>query len=160
MQAIKTIIITVIILAIALPVSADIVGSQMLIEQGKLYDNKSIEYKGEVIGDIMRRGDYAWINVSDGSNAIGVWVMGEEVDKITYSGKYMSQGDIVLIKGLFHRACSQHGGDMDIHADEVVIIEKGYEREIPFEYNKLIYALVFLISAVILYISTRYKQLI
>ncbi|MDI6605929.1 MAG: hypothetical protein QME65_02145, partial [Candidatus Omnitrophota bacterium] len=45
-------------LAFAQPVS-----STELIENAQAYDGKRVAYAGEVIGDIMRRGNFAWLNV-------------------------------------------------------------------------------------------------
>ncbi|MCM8823992.1 MAG: DNA-binding protein, partial [Candidatus Omnitrophica bacterium] len=50
------------------------IDSTKLIGNAKEYDGKIIIYEGEVIGDIMLRGKYAWINVNDGKGTIGVWV--------------------------------------------------------------------------------------
>ena len=48
--------------------------STELINNAKSYDGKTVVYEGEVIGDIMVRGAFAWINVNDGKNAIGIWL--------------------------------------------------------------------------------------
>ena len=45
-----------------------------LINNAKQYDGKTVNYKGEVIGEVMVRGDYAWLHVNDGTIAIGIWV--------------------------------------------------------------------------------------
>lgn len=93
------------------------VSSAELINNAKQYDGKVVIYKGEVIGDLMMRGEFAWVNVSDGVNAIGIWANKDLVKGIVYTGSYKSKGDRVEVKGVFHRACLEHGGDLDIHAD-------------------------------------------
>ena len=90
-----------------------------LINNAKLYDGKVISYEGEVIGDIMKRGDYAWINLNDGKNAIGIWASLALVRDIGYTGSYKSVGDGVEVTGVFRRACPEHGGDLDIHAQAI-----------------------------------------
>ncbi|HYG56564.1 MAG TPA: hypothetical protein VD902_00650, partial [Symbiobacteriaceae bacterium] len=35
-----------------------------LVEQAKAYDGKQVTLQGEVIGDVMRRGEYGWINIT------------------------------------------------------------------------------------------------
>jgi hypothetical protein len=92
------------------------ISSTELINNTRLYDRKTVVYEGEVIGDIMRRGDYAWINVYDGKNAIGIWINISLIKDITYVGSYKTRGDAVEITGIFNRACAEHGGDLDIHA--------------------------------------------
>jgi hypothetical protein len=95
------------------------ISSNELINNAKQYNNKLVVYEGEVIGDIMARGDYAWINVHDGDKAIGIWLPAFLLKDITYTGSYKSRGDGVEITGIFHRACPEHGGDLDIHAQAI-----------------------------------------
>jgi len=90
--------------------------SNELITHAKQYDGKSVTYSGEVIGDVMSRGQFAWVNLNDGDNAIGVWVSGILAKEINFTGTYKSQGDTLEVTGVFHRACLEHGGDLDIHA--------------------------------------------
>jgi len=99
--------------------SAQPISSTELINNAKQYDGKTVVYEGEVIGDIMRRGDYAWINIYDGKNAIGIWINTSLIKDIAYVGSYKSRGDAVEITGIFHRVCVQHGGDLDIHAQAI-----------------------------------------
>ena len=101
------------------------VSSTELINQARLYDGKTVVYEGEVIGDIMVRGDYAWVNLHDGTNAIGIWVPKGLIKDITYEGSYKSRGDWIEITGIFHRACPQHGGDLDIHCQGIRKISSG-----------------------------------
>lgn len=102
-----------------------VVNSLDLLNNAKQYDGKTINYKGEVIGDVMIRGDYAWLNVNDGTIAIGVWVPKTMVQDIRYVGDYHKKGDIVEVSGTFHRSCSEHGGDLDIHAAEIKKVTSG-----------------------------------
>ena len=105
-----------------------------LINNAKQYDNKTVSYRGEVIGDIMVRGDYAWLHVNDGIIAIGIWVPRTMVQEIRYAGDYHKNGDIVEVSGMFHRSCLEHGGDLELLRRDVVLIEETpnppHEREI------------------------------
>ena len=101
------------------------ISSTELINNAKQYDGKTIVYEGEVIGDIMLRADYAWINVNDGQSAIGVWLDKSLTKEILYTGSYKSKGDWLEITGIFHRACLEHGGDLDIHAQAIRKIRPG-----------------------------------
>lgn len=105
--------------------------SSDLINNAVEYDGREITYSGEVIGDIMRRGDYAWINVSDGDNAIGIWIPYTDAQKIRYTGSYAYKGDIIRVSGIFNRACAGHGGDFDIHSMNVEILQQGSETVRP-----------------------------
>jgi len=90
--------------------------SSDLIDNAGLYDGKLVTFSGEAIGDIMKRGDFAWVNVSDGKNSLGVWMSASLAKEIDFAGSYKTRGDKIEIVGVFHRACPEHGGDLDIHA--------------------------------------------
>ena len=104
---------------------AQSISSTELISNAKQYDGKTVVYEGEVIGDIMVRGDYVWINVNDGQNAIGIWIEKFKTLDILYTGSYKSKGDWLEITGVFQRACLQHGGDLDIHAQAIRKVRPG-----------------------------------
>jgi len=87
-----------------------------LIESPTKYDGKRVVYSGEVIGEVMIRGDYAWVNLYDGKAAIGVWLDKNLTRDIVYTGSYKAIGDWLEVEGIFNRACLEHGGDLDIHA--------------------------------------------
>jgi len=112
---------------------AQSISSPELINNAKQYDGKTVVYEGEVIGDIMVRGEYAWINVNDGKTAIGIWIDKDLTKNILYAGSYKSKGDWVEITGVFHRACVEHGGDLDIHAQAIRKI--GLGRQTPERLN-------------------------
>ncbi len=101
--------------------------SDVIIENASKLNGQVILYKGEAIGDIMYRdnGQYGWINVNDGKSAIGIWSVKENLEKISVVGGYSQTGDTLLITGRLNAACEEHGGDLDIHAEDIEIIEKG-----------------------------------
>jgi hypothetical protein len=99
--------------------------SSELIINAKDYDGKLVTYVGEVIGDVMLRGEFAWVNISDGDNALGVWVSSSLTKEINFTGSYKLRGDNLEIAGVFHRACPEHGGDLDIHAQTLRKISSG-----------------------------------
>jgi aspartyl/asparaginyl-tRNA synthetase len=119
-----------------------------LIDNAHFFDKRSVEIEGEVIGDIMVRGDYAWINVNDGSRAIGVWSEKRMVKNIEFSGSYRNIGDTVKVIGIFNRSCPQHGGDLDIHASEISIIKKGHAVDHPVNPNKVLAAVILFLVVV------------
>lgn len=101
------------------------VTSTELISNAGRYNGETVVFEGEIIGDIMLRGSYAWINVNDGNNALGVWVKNEMLRGIRYGGSYSQRGDKIEVIGLFNRSCIEHGGDIDIHASSVKVIQPG-----------------------------------
>lgn len=118
-----------VLLLLACPMAAqarsDGLTSNDLIERAKELHGKEVVYTGEAIGDAMRRGDHSWVNVNDGSNAVGIWLDETQIAAIRIYGSYNEAGDLVRIRGTFHRSCPEHGGDIDIHALEVAIVKPG-----------------------------------
>jgi hypothetical protein len=112
-----------VLLLIAVPAWAET--GQELVDKAAEFDGKTVEMQGEVIGDVMVRNQHAWINVNDGTRTIGIWVKQGLVENIKYVGDYNHLGDMVKFSGVFNRACSQHGGDLDVHADKLVIAQEG-----------------------------------
>lgn len=105
--------------------SAQGVPSGELVNKAKFYDGKVIAFKGEVIGEVMQRGNFAWVNIRDEENAIGAWVPLALAREIVYVGSYKAKGDIVEVTGIFNRACPEHGGDLDIHAQTLRKLDSG-----------------------------------
>lgn len=124
---IRTLVISLFLLFISrnLDCYAQSTSSIELINNTKNYNGNTVVYKGEVIGDIMVRGEYAWINVNDEKNAIGIWIKKDLVKDILYTGSYKAKGDLVEITGKFNRSCVEHGGDLDIHAQSITKISSG-----------------------------------
>lgn len=110
---------------------AESVGSNDLIDRAKDYDGQTVVYEGEVVGDILYRGDFAWLAVSDGANTIGCYVTKTQAEQISFVGGYGKRGDTVRVQGVFHRACAEHGGDLDIHADTVSVLTAGGLADTP-----------------------------
>lgn len=107
------------------------VSSTDLIERARELDGQEVIYQGEAVGEVMRRGDFAWVNVHDGKNAIGVWISKELAGAIEYTGSFKVKGDFLEVGGKFNRACRIHGGDLDIHAVKLVRIRPGRPTSDP-----------------------------
>jgi len=127
---------------VCLSVPALAVTGNDLVEDARFYDGARIEFTGEVIGDIMAREDFVWLNVNDGSRAIGVWAKKDLVKNIKTAGDYNNVGDRIKVNGIFNRACREHGGDLDIHAESIYLLEKGHPIEHPIGLSKIILTVV------------------
>lgn len=113
--------------------SAATYSSRALIENARLLDGKRVTYRGEAVTAVMVRGPMAWMNVNDGENAIGVWVRAGDASAVKVLGDYKHTGDTVEVEGLFSRACNEHGGELDIHADRVRVLRAGFARKEAFD---------------------------
>ena len=96
-----------------------------LIEESTKHDGKEVQIEGELIGDLMVRGDHLWLSLLDKGTAVGVWVEKGKLPLVRFLGAYGVQGDTVRIRGIMHRACPEHGGDLDIHAEAVELLKRG-----------------------------------
>lgn len=108
------------------------------------FDGKEVVIEAEVIGDIMKRGDYSWININDGSAAIGVYLDTKEVEKIHKTGAYERKGDRIKITGIFHRAYNEQGGELAIEGKSLEVIEQGRElkNSVPIEKVKMLLSMI------------------
>jgi len=111
--------------------------SKELIDDADIFDGRVVTYKGEAVTAILKRGEYSWINLNDGANAIGVWCKTSLLGEVKYLGDYKHKGDIVEVEGAFHRACPQHRGEMDIHAEKVRILRQGFNIKEDIDKKKM-----------------------
>lgn len=129
-----------------------------LISNAKEYDGKLIVYSGEVIGDVMARGEFAWVNLHDGENALGVWMSAALAKEIKFTGNYRSRGDRLEVVGVFHRACLEHGGDLDIHARSLLKVTGGRIVKENLNFDKVKLSLVLLGALFLIWILTLFKH--
>lgn len=131
----KALFVIIALLLLAMPTGAladsETTNSNELIDHAKDYDNQRVVYEGEVLGDILYRGDHAWLAVSDGNNTIGIYVIAEQARQISMVGGYAKRGDTIRVEGVFHRACAAHGGDLDIHAEFLSVLSTGESVNMP-----------------------------
>jgi hypothetical protein len=142
-----------------------------LVEAPKTYDGTSVRFTGEAIGEAMKRGDMAWVhlnddayylkNVEEGAHLGGynmgmpVWLPAGMADSIEHFGDYKHEGDVVTVTGTFNAACAEHGGDMDIHATTLEVVQTGREVVDPVHPNKVAWAVVLSVLALTLYVLDR-----
>lgn len=125
MKAIIAVAIALTALAPAFGEAPAQVGAKELIDRPYEFDGDTVIFQGEAIGEAMRRGGWTWANVLDGYAAIGVFAPSGVMKPVTAYGSNKATGDIVRVVGIFHRACPDHGGDMDIHAVSIEVVERG-----------------------------------
>ncbi len=134
------------------------VTSTDLVEKTREIEGREIVFTGEVVGEAMRRGDHVWINVNDGASAIGVWAKRETVSSIGSFGSYRHRGDRVAVRGVFARSCPQHGGDMDIHAATVSLVEAGMPITHRVDVRRVIIGVGLLCTSLAAYLVWRRRK--
>jgi hypothetical protein len=130
-------------------------GTKDLIDRPLEYDGKIVALTGEAIGEPMRRGDHAWVNVLDSYAAIGVYIPSGDLALVERYGSNKQKGDTLRILGVFRRACPEHGGDMDIHALDVGIEARGFPTPHPADIRFIVLAPFSLAIAAALFLAWR-----
>jgi len=157
-RMLKFITLTFFILINNIPLYAAVISSTELINLAKKYDGKIVYFEGEVIGEVMKRKDIAWLNLSDSTNScLGIFAEIWQIPKITYHGGYKAIGDTIRVKGIFHRACQTHGGELDIHALSLKIVKQGQQIQHPINITRVRIALLLSLITIILIITQIIK---
>ncbi|MDO8963593.1 MAG: hypothetical protein Q7W30_03775 [Coriobacteriia bacterium] len=141
-----------------------------LVEAPKKYDKTRVTFTGEAIGEVMIRGDYAWIHLNDDAymvknveegaalggynSGMAIWIPARLTKAIDTYGDYKHEGSIVTVSGTFNAACKEHGGDMDIHADTLALAVEGRHAADPVQpWKAMVAAGVALIAAGLWYLE-------
>ena len=103
------------------------VTSRDLINSARILDGRAVVMKGEVVGNIMRRDQFAWLSLEDDFNIISVWSPWAMTKGIAFTGNYLHRGDIVEVKGRFYRSDPDLKGEMCIRAEEIKILSHGFK---------------------------------
>lgn len=107
-----------------------------LLAGAEQFDGTEVRITGEVVGDVMLRGAYGWINVSDGTGVIGVWAPAGELRGL-WGGRYGLRGDVVEVTGTFRRADPRQGGEMDVEGRTVTRLEPARPLPRPIDRRRL-----------------------
>lgn len=145
-----------------------------LVESPKEFDGEGLTFRGEAIGEAMVRGDMAWIHINDDAyyvknveegaelggynTGMAVWLPSALVEDVAFYGDYKHEGDIVEVEGVFNAACAEHGGDMDIHATSLEVVQEGHEVVDPISPGKALWAVGLALVALALYLVNRFWQ--
>lgn len=161
--------------ATAFATDLETVSSTELIEHPEKYDRRRVAYEGEAVGDILRRGDSAWLTLNDdeyrhrphrsfrelkgGNTGIGVYGPYELASKITRLGSYDSLGDLVIVEGVFYAASPAHGGDLMIEFDTLTVARAGRRLTRNHVGGKLVaLAALLAVSIVLAYLLLRVRK--
>ncbi len=143
--------------------------------KGLYYNGKTVTFAGEAIGEVMVRGDYAWIHLNDDAymdvnveegaklggynSGMAVWIPSSLTVPIDTYGDYKHEGSIVQVSGTFNAACKEHGGDMDIHATTLSVIRAGHVVADPIApWKASLAAALVALAAVLFWIERRTRN--
>lgn len=102
-----------------------VVTSAQLVNDAHRYDGRTVAFKGEVVGSPIVQGDRVWVNVTDGTYALGVLLPRKDLARIHVFGTYWHKGDVVEVIGVFHRTDPGSGGETDIRASSLTVLRPG-----------------------------------
>ena len=120
MRIASLIVLLSLMLGVSVAGASQLTLGELMVDPGK-YEGSTITLKAEVVGDVMLRGQDGWINVSDGTGSLGVFAPRVLIENLV-PGRFGLKGDVVAIVGVFNRSCTGHGGDMDIHASALAVV--------------------------------------
>jgi hypothetical protein len=138
------------------------VSTTLLYECPRLYDGQQVVYTGEVVGEVLLRDAYAWVQLNDdayatslgplpshgvaagGNSGIGVAIPLEAARAIENVGGHERLGDRLTVRGVYHRTDAADGGGTNIRATDVLAISRGEVREAQRHPGRRILALVLL----------------
>jgi hypothetical protein len=129
-----------------------------LIAKARELDGREVEFVGEAIGEPMRRGDHVWLNLLDSGGALGIWANRADLPAIRYFGSSAARGDTLRVRGIFHRSCPEHGGDLDIHAAALEVVAPGELKRETLHVGRMALAAGLLLSAAAAFFLWRARQ--
>ena len=133
-----------------------------LNNQPHLYDRRTVQVTGEVVGDIINAEDpnYRWLIIQDlntGSDAqISLYVTPVQAQKIDKFGRYGVRGSIIKATGMFQEVDPELEGAQSLRTSELDVLEKGVITKPPFRLDQFMpgFFAVFL-GCVVLYVFYR-----
>jgi len=118
---------------------------ESILKHKDFFDRKSVSVEREVVGDIIKRGDYSIVNLKDGSFFIGLVLTPEQVHSLEFTRTSQSRGDLVKAEGIFYKECPELSGESIISVKDLVVVKFG-ERfrkgQYPFRTKVLVYLMV------------------
>lgn len=110
-------------------------------------DNSSVRIEGEVVGEPVNAGTgLKWVSVNDDSGqGIAVLMTDEQLRAVESYGSYHQTGTTVEVTGIYHVACPDHQGELDVHATSVELVKTGTRIEHSIDDNMFTAAVVLII---------------
>lgn len=138
------------------------------------YDGRTVTLEGEVVGIAVRSGgayfiqlnqdSYSKKSIAEGGKlygqnlAVPVYLSKDLYEKISFFGDYHNKGDIVKVQGIFNASCEKHGGESDIHANQLNIIKKGYRLKHNLNHFNAAISIALFLVAILFAFFVRLRQ--
>lgn len=132
----------------------------VLVSINRALNDNQVSFEGEAVGDIVNGGESSkWVNVMGASNAvISVFMTDDQASLVDDLGGYHSSGTHLKITGVYHIACPEHQGELDVHASNVEVTKVGELTEHRISPVRFEAAVVICVAALVVlgaYVLTR-----
>lgn len=142
------------------------VTSYQLLDCPRAFDQRTVTFTGEVVGELITRRGGVWAQVNDDpyaliygplvghsahvgfNSGVAVWFPDGTHESIATVGRPATRGDVVQIVGTFLRADPNDGGGLSIRAESVTVLTEGFRVEEPLHTVQLVIAAVLFTAAV------------
>ena len=134
-----------------------------LVSQASLYENRTVQVVGEVVGDLISAGregegnegrEMCWIALtstdSEDKSTISVFISADQAKQIDHFGRYGVVGTTLQVRGTYHQACAEHEGLSDIHSVESSPISRGSDYPDKLNLRSFIPGIVLIVIGAIL----------
>lgn len=149
------------------------VTSSEVLECPAAFDGQVVVYIGEVVGDVLRRRGGAWVLMNDDEYALetgplrshgqprgynsgmSVWLDGDLRDLVDVTGGPERRGDILVVRGVVHRADPDDGGGLTIRAFAAEVAVEGQSLSVPVHRAQVVVAVLLGLAALVLFVVER-----
>lgn len=143
------------------------VTSYQLLNCPRAFDQKTVTFTGEVVGELIVRRGGVWAQVNDDpyaliygplvghsahvgfNSGVAVWFPDGTHEIIETVGRPATRGDVVKIVGTFFRADPNDAGGLNIRADSVTVLAEGFTVDEPLHTLQLVVAAVLFTGALV-----------
>lgn len=138
-----------------------------LFSQASLYEDRTVQVVGEVIGDRITASaidgaNMYWITLTsadeEDKSSISVLLSADQESQIDHYGKYGVTGTILQVRGTYHQACGEHDGLPDIHATNSDVMQRGIERPDEFAVDEYVPGIIAIIIGLALMGGFRFAS--
>lgn len=148
------------------------VSSEELLSCPGSYDGRLVRYEGEAVGEVLERGDHAWVQLNDdvyseaaplpqrtdyagGNSGIAARLPAGGADAIRRTGGPHVRGDVVSVVGRFHRAMPTSAEAAVIDARRVQRVAAGEPIAAPVLTDRRVAAITLAVLAVAMVLGER-----
>lgn len=131
-----------------------------LASVNRALEGSTVRFTGEVVDTAVNADEgHKWLSVVDASDSsISVYVTDEQAEQIENYGSYQMTGDTIEVTGVYSVACATHQGELDVHATDFKVTERGEAVSHRVNSQRLTIGIVLCALAAVLAVSFFYVR--